>query len=109
MKLLASVATCLLLSVATPSVTSGSDSNPSINPATPGGPTSSVSVYKTRYNSDRTILDALEMKAVSGTGAGTDFACGFMSGAGLILTLSGVATPIGVTLAVGSVACSLFL
>ena len=49
------------------------------------------------------------MKAISGTGPGTDFACGFMSGAALVLALSGVATPLGVTLAVGSVACSLFL
>ncbi len=71
--------------------------------------TSSVSALETPHDTGRTVLEALDMKAISGTGGGTDFACGFMSGAGLILTLSGVATPIGVTLAVGSVACSLLL
>lgn len=69
---------------------------------------SSASAHETPYDAGRTVLEALEMKAISGTGDGTDFVCGFMSGAGLILALSGVATPIGVTLAIGSAACSLF-
>ena len=70
--------------------------------------TSSGPALETHHDTGRTVLEALDMKATAGTGAGTDFACGFMSGAALILTLSGVATPVGVTLAVGSVACSLF-
>lgn len=55
------------------------------------------------------VLPVLEMETVSGTGPGTDFACGFMSGAGLVLAISGVASPLGIALALGSAACSFFL
>ncbi len=108
MKQLASVATCLLLTVAAPGLASGADSAPSLDPATLSGPTASAPAYETAYAAGHTVLDALEMKGVAGTGAGTDFACGFMSGAGLVMTLSGVASPVGVTLGVGGVLCSLF-
>lgn len=54
------------------------------------------------------VLPVLEMEAVSGTGPATDFACGFMSGAGLVLAISGVAAPLGIALALGSAACSFF-
>ena len=107
MKQLAPIATCLLLTVAAPGLASGADSAPSIDPATLGGPTAYAPAYETAYDTGHTVLDALEMKGVVGTGPGTDFACGFISGAGLMMTLSGVASPVGVSLAVAGAVCSL--
>jgi len=108
MKQLASIATCLILFVAAPGLASDSDSAPSLDPATLSGPTASVPAYETAYAAGHTVLDALEMKSVTGAGPGTEFACGFISGAGLMMTISGVAAPVGVTLAAGGVLCSLF-
>ena len=107
MKQLASVATCLLLTVAAPGFASGADSAPSLDPATLSGPTASAPAYETAYAAGHTVLDALEMKSVTGAGPGTEFACGFVSGAGLMMTISGVAAPVGVTLAAAGALCSL--
>ena len=57
---------------------------------------------------DPLFLPTATLDAVKGTGAGSDFACGAMAGAGLAATLSGVGAPIGVPLALAGFACALF-
>ena len=108
MKKLASLTTCLLLTMAAPSLASGADSAPEIGPVTFGGSTASAPAHGTGSDTGHTVLDTLEMRELTGTGPGIEFACGFASGAGLIMTLSGAAAPVGVGLAVVGVACSLF-
>ena len=71
MKTLASTTTCLLLSVATPGLASGADADPGIGPAAFGSRTTSSSAHQSPGDGGRKVPWALELKAVSGTGAAT--------------------------------------
>ncbi len=108
MKKLASIAACLLLVLAAPGLASESDPDSRINPDIADSSFGPTPAHETPYDSGLTVLDAYELKAVAGTGAGTDFACGFATGAGLVVTLSGIGAPVGVALGAIGVACSLF-
>ena len=55
------------------------------------------------------VLPAATLDAVKGTGDGTDFACGALSGAALAAALTGVGIPVAIGLAVAGFLCSLLL
>lgn len=106
---LTAVATCLVLLMAAPGFASGADPDLRISDDALDGPTVGSPAYPAHHDTGPTVLDALEMKAVSGTGAVTDFGCGFATGAGFILTVSGVAAPLGLALAGASLVCAIVL
>ena len=106
MKLLSSIAFAALLVPASPGLASAPDSrsftDTAISSSLPAAPQFHGGT------AGLTTLSAYDLGALAGTGAATDFACGFAAGAGLVMTLSGVAAPVGITLATVGFACALF-
>lgn len=56
----------------------------------------------------RPILDA-ETAMIAGAGWRSDFWCGAAAGAGLVLSATGVLTPVGVGLSAAGIYCALYL
>ena len=109
MKLLASIAVSGLLVPASPGLASEADSRSFTDTAITSSLPAAPQFHGGVIDAGLVPLTANNLKAVAGTGAGTDFLCGAVSGAGLAIALSGVGAPVGVGLAVAGVACAMFL
>lgn len=109
MKLLASITVSALLVPASPGFASETDSHPFTGMASSNSLPAAPQTGEDANDAGPTALTADDLEAVAGTGAGTDFLCGAVSGAGLAIALSGVGAPVGIGLAAAGVACSMFL
>lgn len=54
-------------------------------------------------------LTDTQADTIVGSGSSSDFWCGVAAGAGLVLSASGVLTPVGVALGAGGIYCAVFL
>lgn len=109
MKLLSSIAFAALLVPASPGLAPAAGSHSFTGTAISNSLPATPQIDEDVIDAGLIRLTADNLRDVTGTGAGTDFLCGAVSGAGLAIALSGVGAPVGVGLAVAGVACAMFL
>ena len=107
MKQLASIATCLVLFVAAPVLASDSKPHSGISSAIVSSQTLS-GAPDIRPNETNAIADH-ESATLLGAGWKSDFWCGAAAGAGLVLSATGVLTPVGVGLSAAGIYCALYM